>query len=275
MERVHWSTRLHLKHRLQSGNAVCTSQFCIVVFIFIFSQWKSAMKKKLYCSRYQHKLPGRPPPSHLCTHRSLDWLHQYRFCRMNGILQEEVKLEFKLQTAHCSSRCSRVHERQWCVVFVLKHTCAQGEGVIPHFAEVAVDAVQAELPFVAVVTAALAVPSTGPIAVAHPVSMTRSVRAPHTGFREWNHEDGTNVKIVQFLRLLKWIVNVFYRLVETESVSSSPLQSGPNVPLGQHTLIVSMQNHLCRSGCFVFLKEKDSKTQTGELSDILDSETII
>lgn len=33
----------------------------------------------------------------------------------------------------------------------------------------------------------------------------------------------------------------------------SPLQSGPNVPFGQHTLMVSMQNHLCRSGCFVFL----------------------
>lgn len=32
------------------------------------------------------------------------------------------------------------------------------------------------------------------------------------------------------------------------------LQSGPNVPLGQHTSMVSMQNHLRRSGCFVFLQ---------------------
>lgn len=90
-------------------------------------------------------------------------------------------------------------------MFVLQHTCAQGEGVIPHFIEVAVDAVQAELPIVAVVTAALAVPSTSPVAVAHPVSMTRSVRASHTGFKELNHKDGTHVKIVLLIRLLKLI----------------------------------------------------------------------
>lgn len=47
--------------------------------------------------------------------------------------------------------------------------------------------------------------------------------------------------------------------------SSSPLQSGPNVPFGQHTLMVSMQNHLCRSGCFVFLqcKRKQNRKQWG------------
>lgn len=33
----------------------------------------------------------------------------------------------------------------------------------------------------------------------------------------------------------------------------SQLQSRPNVPFGQQTLMVSTQNHLCRSGCFVFL----------------------
>lgn len=33
----------------------------------------------------------------------------------------------------------------------------------------------------------------------------------------------------------------------------SQLQSRPNVPFGQQTLMVSMQNHLCRSECFVFL----------------------
>lgn len=34
------------------------------------------------------------------------------------------------------------------------------------------------------------------------------------------------------------------------------LQSGPKEPLGQHTLMVSIQNHLNRSGCFAFLHPK-------------------
>lgn len=68
-------------------------------------------------------------------------------------------------------------------VSVVKHTCTQRESVVPHFVEVAVDAVEAELPFVTVVTAALPVSSASPVAIAHPVPMTRSVRAPHTGFK--------------------------------------------------------------------------------------------
>lgn len=64
-------------------------------------------------------------------------------------------------------------------------------------------------------------------------------------------------------------------MLETESVFSSPLQSGPNVPFGQHTLIVSMQNHLCRSGCFVFLNDKESETHKCELQVIPQSVWLI
>lgn len=71
-------------------------------------------------------------------------------------------------------------------------TCAQREGVIPDFTEVAVDAVQAELPLVAVVTAAFPVPAAGPVAVTRSVAMARSLRAPHTGFEKSEHR--TNVK---------------------------------------------------------------------------------
>ncbi len=48
---------------------------------------------------------------------------------------------------------------------------------------------------------------------------------------------------------LLWV----FIIIILKSVFFSLLQSGPNVPFGQHTLMVSMQNHLCRSGCFVFL----------------------
>lgn len=57
-------------------------------------------------------------------------------------------------------------------------TCAQREGVVPHFVEVTVDTVEAELPFVNAVTAALPVSSASPVAVTYSISVTRSLGAP-------------------------------------------------------------------------------------------------
>lgn len=75
------------------------------------------------------------------------------------------------------------------VVFV-NCTCAQGEGVIPHFIEVTVYAVQAELPFITVVTAALSITSSSSVTVAHSISMTGSLRASNTCFKLNQTEDG-------------------------------------------------------------------------------------
>lgn len=72
---------------------------------------------------------------------------------------------------------------------VQKCTCAQREGGVPHFVEVAVDAVQAELPFVGVVTAALAVASASSVAVTLSVSVTRRVRAAKTGFQKHEYKN--------------------------------------------------------------------------------------
>lgn len=54
---------------------------------------------------------------------------------------------------------------------------------------------------------------------------------------------------------------IHHRKFQTDSIQhivkvieDLPLQSGPNVPEGQHTLMVSMQNHLKRSGYLVLLK---------------------
>ena len=61
------------------------------------------------------------------------------------------------------------------LVSVLNCTCAKGEGVIPHFVEVAVGAVEAEVPFVALVTAALSVSSASPVAITHSITVTWSL----------------------------------------------------------------------------------------------------
>lgn len=58
-------------------------------------------------------------------------------------------------------------------------TCAEREGVVPGFVEVADDAVQAEVACVTVVTAALSVTSPSAVAIAHPVSMTGPFGASH------------------------------------------------------------------------------------------------
>lgn len=94
---------------------------------------------------------------------------------------------------------------------LLKSTCAQRKGFVPHFVEVAIDAVQAKIPFITVVTAALSVPSTSPVAITHPVSMTRSVRAPHTGIAVrskcslWAaHFDGFNAEPLMQIRMFRF-----------------------------------------------------------------------
>lgn len=53
--------------------------------------------------------------------------------------------------------------------------------------------------------------------------------------------------------LLEIMVFIFQNYLVENKTAASPLQSGPKVPFGQHTLMLSMQNHLCKSGCFVFL----------------------
>lgn len=77
-------------------------------------------------------------------------------------------------------------------------TCAQGEGVVPHFVKVAVYAIQAELSFISVITAALSVAAAGPVAVADPVSVTRSLRSSHAGFIK--KKTITNTKTVDQLQ---------------------------------------------------------------------------
>lgn len=59
------------------------------------------------------------------------------------------------------------------------------------------------------------------------------------------------------------------------SCFSSQLQSGPNVPFGQHTLMVSTQNHLWRSGCFVFLHWNRKQHRKTQVYHTLRSETIV
>jgi len=63
-------------------------------------------------------------------------------------------------------------------------TCAQGEGVVPHFVEVAADAVEAGVPLIGGVTAALSIAAASPVAIALSISVTRPLRASHTGFEE-------------------------------------------------------------------------------------------
>ena len=60
------------------------------------------------------------------------------------------------------------------------HTCAEGEGGVRHLAEVTVDALQAGLPLVTVVTTAVPVPAAGRVAVARPVAVAGAVRAPES-----------------------------------------------------------------------------------------------
>lgn len=89
-------------------------------------------------------------------------------------------------------------------VHVLKQTCAQRKGAVPLAAEEAVDAVQTQLPFVAVVAGALAVSATSPVTVAHSISVTRSLGASHAIFDEDDQTDGfrqvlqTTATLVQF-----------------------------------------------------------------------------
>lgn len=145
-----------------------------------------------------------------------------------------------------------------------KHTCAQREGVVPHVAEEAVDAVQTELPAVAVAAGALAVSATSPVAVTHSISVTGSVGASHTIFDGDDQADGTSTSDNSH-----FVTGFWQHFLE----STLPLQSGPNVPFGQHTLMVSTQNHLCRSGYFVFLQCNDKQIRTVENSVIKLSET--
>ena len=84
-------------------------------------------------------------------------------------------------------------------VCVFECTSAQSEGIVLHFAEVAVHAVKAELPPVTMVTAAPAVPSASSVAVTHPISVTRSVGAPDTGFRETRMLAQTQLQHQRFL----------------------------------------------------------------------------
>lgn len=93
-------------------------------------------------------------------------------------------------------------------MFAFGRTCAQREGVVPHFAEVAVDAVQTELPLVTVDTAALPVSSARTVAVAHSISVTRSVGAPHAGFGGENRkESATSHLFIGFLAIGQILTN--------------------------------------------------------------------
>lgn len=73
---------------------------------------------------------------------------------------------------------------------------------------------------------------------------------PHRlGWRK-SEESVTSHLVIGFLAI--FLLLLFFFATITEQML--PLQSGPNVPFGQHTLMVSTQNHLCKSGCFVFLQ---------------------
>lgn len=143
-----------------------------------------------YCCPHRHKPLGRLPPSLPCTHRSPDWLPLCRSCKTSDILQEDVQPKFRLTTHFQVTSLFLFLQKHWWDVYgvtaafssALCFTCAQGEGVVPHFTEVAISAVEAELPFVTGVTAALPVPATSPVAVTRSISVTRSFRAPHTGY---------------------------------------------------------------------------------------------
>lgn len=113
--------------------------------------------------------------------------------------------------------------------------CAQGEGVVPNFIEVAVNTVQAELPFITLVTAALSVAPTTAIAVAHSISVTRSFRAPNTGIavrskRSFGtaHFDGFNAEPFMQIRMfcfpleppsLKMLLMLFYHAVALKAAA--------------------------------------------------------
>lgn len=76
---------------------------------------------------------------------------------------------------------------------MLTHTCAQREGGVPLAAEEAVDAIQTELPFVAMVAGAPAVSATSPVTVTHSISVTRSFGATYAICDGDDRVDGTSI----------------------------------------------------------------------------------
>lgn len=71
-----------------------------------------------YWSSYRHKLPGHPPPSLPCIHRSPDWSLQSKFCKTRGILYE-VKPEFRMMTDLLLAAFP-MYMKHCCLVSVLK-----------------------------------------------------------------------------------------------------------------------------------------------------------